>query len=82
MNRIVREHYPVSKLPADLREGLQDTADVRVTIEVPVISDRGAGTEPAAPVGRSFSERFRHLRRANFASPEDVVAYIRSLRDD
>ena len=26
MNRIVREHYPVSKLPEDLREGFEGSA--------------------------------------------------------
>jgi hypothetical protein len=33
MNRIVREHYPVAKLPEDLREGLDPSAEVIVTVE-------------------------------------------------
>jgi bifunctional DNA-binding transcriptional regulator/antitoxin component of YhaV-PrlF toxin-antitoxin module len=33
MNRIVKEHYPVEKLPADLREGLGDATHVRITVE-------------------------------------------------
>jgi hypothetical protein len=33
MNRIVKEHYPASKLPDDLREGLAPKAEVRVTVE-------------------------------------------------
>jgi len=32
MNRIVRENYPVSKLPEDLRTGLDPQAAVTVTI--------------------------------------------------
>ncbi len=34
MNRIVKEHYPASKLPEDLREGLAPGAEVTVTVEV------------------------------------------------
>ena len=33
MNRIVREHYPVEKLPEDLRDGLPIGATVTVTVE-------------------------------------------------
>ncbi len=32
MNRIVKEHYPASKLPDDLREGLAPGSQVTVTI--------------------------------------------------
>lgn len=34
MNKIVMEHYPVEKLPEDLRVGLPDTGSARVTVEV------------------------------------------------
>lgn len=33
MNKIVREHYPVDKLPADLRQGLPANGTVRVVID-------------------------------------------------
>ncbi len=33
MNKIVREYYPVSRLPEDLREGLISDAQVIVTVE-------------------------------------------------
>jgi hypothetical protein len=33
MNKIVREHYPVSQLPAELRPSSDPTAKVTVTIE-------------------------------------------------
>jgi hypothetical protein len=33
MNRIVREHYPVSALPDDLRAGLGDATHVRLVVE-------------------------------------------------
>jgi len=32
MNRIIREHYPASKLPDDLRAGMNPSATVTVTI--------------------------------------------------
>jgi hypothetical protein len=32
MNRIIRENYPASKLPEDLRAGVDPTATVTVTI--------------------------------------------------
>lgn len=33
MNRTIREHYPASKLPDDLRGGVDPSASVTVTIE-------------------------------------------------
>ncbi len=32
MNRIVKEHYPVEKLPEDLRAGLGAATHVRITV--------------------------------------------------
>ena len=32
MNRIIREHYPASKLPEDLRVGVDPSSTVTVTI--------------------------------------------------
>jgi hypothetical protein len=32
MNRIIREHYPASKLPEDLRDGVDPSSTVTVTI--------------------------------------------------
>jgi hypothetical protein len=39
-----------------------------------------AGASPAIGIGH-FS-RFKHLRRAHFASSEEIVAHIRALRDE
>ena len=33
MNKVVREAYPASKLPEELREGIDAASEVRVTIE-------------------------------------------------
>jgi hypothetical protein len=32
MNKIIREHYPASKLPEDLREGVDPQSTVTVTV--------------------------------------------------
>jgi hypothetical protein len=32
MNKIIKHHYPVEKLPEDLRAGLGDTTHVRITV--------------------------------------------------
>lgn len=34
MNKIVREHYPASRLPEDLREGIDPAREVTVTVSV------------------------------------------------
>ena len=71
MNRIIREHYPVEKLPRELREGLAPDARVTITIE----------TEPQPESIMTLEEMFA-LRRDVFASPEEAVAHIRALRDE
>lgn len=94
MNRIVREHYPVSKLPEDLREGFEGQAEVRVTVDAVanpsadvLVSKRapsnagGEDLSAARSVPGPFS-RFRHVHRANYATIEDAVAYVRALRDE
>ncbi len=73
MNRIVREHYPVEKLPEDLREGFSQGAAVAVTIEVetdrPQQTSRRLGVlearalaQRATPIGDDAVERIRKLR--------------------
>ena len=78
MNRLVREHYPVSQLPEDLREGFEGQTDVRVTID-----EAEAGSKIASPGGEAgHFGRFKHLSRSNFADMDEVVGYVRSLRDE
>lgn len=75
MNKIVREHYPVSKLPADLRQGIAADASVRVTVE-----------EQANDRRMSFAEIRASLEEARKNAPgvtvEEAVARIRELRDE
>ncbi|EHS52432.1 hypothetical protein PDO_0060 [Rhizobium sp. PDO1-076] len=82
MNKIVRDHYPVENLPADLREGLDDQATVRVVIEVE------AAAKPEEPLKkRSIQETLDDLeqfRRGRTTDPNigEAVSRIRALRDE
>jgi hypothetical protein len=72
MNKIVRERYPASQLPDDLRVGLDSKAHVRVTIE------------QESPVSEDASRLRAMLVAARRASPadDDPVSRIRKLRDE
>ena len=73
MNKIVREHYPASKLPEDLREGVdpQSTVTVIVTVE---------GLQRPEHV-MSLEEIFA-ARRPPFRSVEEINEDIRKQRDE
>ncbi len=80
MNKIVREHYPVENLPADLREGLGDGATVRVVIEVD-------GVTPDDHRRRSVKQTLEHLEnirqgRVPDTDVAEAVSRIRALRDE
>lgn len=86
MGKIVREHYPVEKLPEDLREGLVPGQDVRVTVEEVGPRDTALDDERIAHVERpshvlTLEESFA-LRRPTFASAADVDAHVRAMRDE
>ena len=85
MNRLVREHYPVSKLPEDLREGLDGRENVTVTLEAAPALGHTVHRPDASGHGRHEGESWvqygERVRQVNFASIEDVDAYISSLRD-
>jgi hypothetical protein len=74
MNKIVREHYPASHLPKELRDGIAETASVTVTVE----------EEGRKPLDRE--SLLKLMRRAQAAAPgvtpEEAVARIRTLRDE
>lgn len=72
MNKIIRENYPASKLPEDLREGIDPSTSVTVTV---VEED----TPPRQPM--TLEEIFA-LRRPPYRSAEEIVASIRKLRDE
>lgn len=81
MNKIVREHYPVEKLPEDLRAELVGQSTVTVTIE--------AGEQSTAmPSGSSIVEVLAEAKRLREAgviksvTAEEAVNRIRTLRDE
>ncbi|MGF9693841.1 hypothetical protein AAIH46_13570 [Rhizobium sp. 0TCS1.26] len=79
MNKIVREHYPVEKLPEDLREGLEAGSTVRVVVEVEAVKVE------QRPM--SFHESMRQIEEYRRNNPErvtveDAVHRIRELRDE
>jgi hypothetical protein len=71
MNKIIRDNYPAAKLPEDLREGIDPSKLVTVT----VVDD----TPPYQPM--TLEEIFAS-RRPPYRSAEEIVASIRQLRDE
>lgn len=71
MNQIVRLHYPVSKLPEDLREGLNPSGEVTVTLL----------EETPSRTVLSLEEMFA-LRRPPYLSKEEIDAHIREMREE
>lgn len=76
MNKIVLEHYPASKLPEELREGIAASASVKITVE----------EEQAARPPMTRDEFLDSLREARRDAPgvtlEEAVTRIRELRDE
>ena len=89
MNKIVRDHYPVENLPADLRQGLEDKTTVRVVIEV----ENEPAPDPLALPGAArkkpltLEETLEMIRKYKAeghpsVSAEEAVRRIRELRDE
>ena len=74
MGRIVRDHYPVNRLPEDLRHGLASDSEVRITIEPAKV------TKDIASTPSGHFTRFRHLTRENLASADEVDLHVAALR--
>ena len=72
MNKIVRRHFPASKLPEGLREEFAPDAEVTIVVE-----------EEAAPsrVPLTLEEMFA-LSQPTFASGKEVDDYVRAMRDE
>lgn len=75
MNRVIREHYPIERLPEDLRKDLPACGNVSVEI---VVEDPAGETR----VGPGQFSRFKDHRRRGFASTEDIDAHLSALRDE
>jgi hypothetical protein len=73
MNKIVREHYPVEKLPDDLRQSLPQGITVRLTLEA---------DDSPRPVGRAWIEDIMRRKADVSVTADDPVQRIRQLRDE
>ncbi len=72
MNRIVRENYPASKLPEDLRAGVDPSSTVTVTI---------VEEEKQAEKVMTLEEIFA-LRCPPFRKAEEIDEDLRRQRDE
>ena len=70
IKKIVTEHYPVDRLPEELRRGIESGQMVRVVVE--------AEEEPTRVPLVDLIGSAKGL----YASPEEAVAFIRALRDE
>ena len=66
--KIIVEHYPVDRLPADLRAGVEPGGTVRITVE------EDGGLQPIRPLSAFFGK----LERVH----DDPVRDIQNLRDE
>lgn len=75
MNKIVLEHYPASKLPAELRGEIAPGASVKIIVEEEMSRQ---------PMTREeFRESLRAARAgAKGVTLEEAVARVRELRDE
>ena len=71
MNKIIRENYPASKLPEDLREGIDPSKRVTVTV-----------VEDSVSYQPMTLEEIFALRQPPYRSAEEINADIRRLRDE
>jgi hypothetical protein len=71
MNKVIRENYPASKLPDDLREGIDPSTRVTVTV-----------TEDEPPYQPMTLEEILASRRPPYRSSADIVGGISQLRDE
>lgn len=71
--KIVVEHYPVDRLPEELRLGLEDARDVTITIEAP----SAEAVEKRPPLASLLGKG-----RGVYQTPEQADAAVRALRDE
>jgi len=73
MNKIVKEHYPASKFPVDLREGIDLNGHVTVTI---------VEEEEPPPEDIMTLEEIIAGRRPPYLTAEEIDEEIRRQRDE
>ena len=74
MNRIVREHYPISRLPEDLREGLDPNGTAVVTVtETGQVASLSRGLEAV--------REYRRTHKPRYQTDKEIVELVRRIRD-
>jgi hypothetical protein len=76
MNRIIRENYPASKLPDELREGIDPSGHVTVTV---VEEERRPSRQTLVQL---LEMARRRSRTVGDVSTDEAVRRIRDLRDE
>ncbi len=80
MNKIVLEHYPVDRLPEDVRKHFSTGSSV--TLEVREETPQSAQRRMSA---KETIELIRNMRKRNvdnLLSQEEIISEIRTLRDE
>jgi hypothetical protein len=89
LNKITREHYPVSKLPEELKKEFEGIETVRLVVE-----EQGREPTGAAAIATLESRYRKHwdeiaakgpidyTRHRDRTTIEEAVSRIRELRDD
>jgi hypothetical protein len=72
MNRIVRQHYPASRLPEDLREGIDPAREVTVTVSV----------DDAPPERVMSLDEIFASGRPRYESLAEINKHVRSMREE
>lgn len=72
MNKVTREHYPASRLPSDLREGIDPGSTVTVTVVA----------EESAPPAKPTLDEIWSQRRPPYLTAEQIDARVRRARDE
>jgi hypothetical protein len=72
MNKIIKENYPASRLPDDLRIGVDPEARVTVTITL----------EEQRPQRPPTLEEIWAMRRPPYRTKEEIDADLRRQRDE
>jgi hypothetical protein len=76
MNKIVREHYPISKLPEDLREGLDPNGMAVITV-----TPEAAGGRRQKSRALEIIEGYRAKHPPRYHNVQEVLDVVRKIRD-
>ena len=88
MNKIVREHYPVSELPEELRKEFEGVETVRLVVEEERPQLTGAAA--IAALGAKYRKHWAdtaasgpidYARHRGQTTIEEAVARVREIRD-